>query len=291
MPAFVSRLDVHSDAYQKNRSEQLENIELLHQLQARAKAASEKRRPRFEERGQLTPRDRLARLLDVGMPFVEFFNLASYCVDDPNRETSLPGASILAGIGYVSGVRSMICVDDSGINAGAATERGFDKLTACIQIAIANKLPFIHLVESAGANLMAYKIEGWAYAGRVFYSLAKASAAGVPTFTILHGPSTAGGAYMPGMSDYNVGVKNNGMAALGGAALVQAATGEIADERELGGTEMHASVSGLMEHLAEDDADGIHKMRELVGRLGWNSHCPRNQRVTFKIPCMMRKKF
>ena len=152
------------------RQEQLENIELLHQLQARAKAASEKRRPRFEERGQLTPRDRLARLLDVGMPFVEFFNLASYCVDDPNRETSLPGASILAGIGYVSGVRSMICVDDSGINAGAATERGFDKLTACIQIAIANKLPFIHLVESAGANLMAYKIEGWAYAGRVSVS-------------------------------------------------------------------------------------------------------------------------
>ena len=85
MPAFVSRLDVNSDAYQKNRSEQLENIELLRQLQARAKAASEKRRPRFEERGQLTPRDRLARLLDVGMPFVELFNLASYCVDDPNR--------------------------------------------------------------------------------------------------------------------------------------------------------------------------------------------------------------
>ncbi|NCG09661.1 MAG: acyl-CoA carboxylase subunit beta [Alphaproteobacteria bacterium] len=284
MPAFVSRLDVNSDAYQKIRSEQLENIELLRQLQARAKAASEKRRPRFEERGQLTPRDRLARLLDVGMPFVELFNLASYCVDDPNRETSLPGASILAGIGYISGVRSMICVDDSGINAGAATERGFDKLTACIQIAISNKLPFIHLVESAGANLMAYKIEGWAYAGRVFYSLAKASAAGVPTFTILHGPSTAGGAYMPGMSDYNVGVKNNGMAALGGAALVQAATGEIADERELGGTEMHASVSGLMEHLAEDDADGIHKMRELVGRLGWNSHCPPTPQREFQDP-------
>lgn len=284
MPPFTSRLDVHSEAYQKNRADQLENIELLHSLQARAKAASEKRRPRFEERGQLTPRDRLARLLDVGMPFVEFFNLASYCVDDPDRGTSLPGASILAGIGFVSGVRCMVCVDDSGINAGAATERGFDKLTECIRIAVSNKLPFIHLVESAGANLMAYKIEGWARAGRVFYSLARASAAGVPTFTILHGPSTAGGAYMPGMSDYNVGVKNNGMAALGGAALVQAATGEVADERELGGTEMHASVSGLMEHLAEDDADGILKMRELVGRLGWNSHCPAPPEREFEPP-------
>ena len=273
MPEFESRLNVNGPAYQQNREDQLEKIALLHELKDRAAAASEKRRPRFEERGQLTPRDRLARLLDTGMPFLEMFNLASYCVDDPNRDTSLPGASILAGIGYVSGVRSMICVDDSGINAGAATERGFDKLTRCIEIAIENKLPFIHLVESAGANLMTYKIEGWANAGRVFYNLARASAAGVPTFTILHGPSTAGGAYMPGMSDYNVGIKNIGMAALGGAALVQAATGEVADERALGGSEMHASVSGLMEHLAEDDADGILQLREAVSRLGWNEHC------------------
>ncbi len=184
----------------------------------------------------------------------------------------------------MSGVRVMIVVDDSGINAGAATEMGFRKSLEVMRIALKNKLPFIHLVESAGANLMAYKVELWAHGGSVFYMLAKLSAAGVPTLTVLHGPSTAGGAYMPGMSDYNVGVKNNGMAALGGAALVQAATGEIADERELGGTEMHASVSGLMEHLAEDDADGIHKMRELVGRLGWNSHCPPTPQREFLDP-------
>jgi len=92
--------------------------------------------------------------------------------------------------------------------------------------------------------------------------------------TVLHGPSTAGGAYMPGMADYNVGVKNNGMAALGGAALVQAATGEIADERALGGSEMHASVSGLIEYLAEDDADGIRQIRDVVANIGWNEHCP-----------------
>jgi geranyl-CoA carboxylase beta subunit len=135
-------------------------------------------------------------------------------------------------------------------------------------------LPFIHLVESAGANLMQYKVELWAHGGGVFCSLGRLSAAGIPTMTVLHGPSTAGGAYMPGMSDYNVGVKHNGMAALGGAALVQAATGEIADERQLGGSEMHASVSGLIEYLAEDDADGIRQIRDVVANIGWNEHCP-----------------
>ena len=191
---------------------------------------------------------------------------------------------MLAGIGYVSGVRVMIVVDDSGINAGAATEMGFRKSLEVMRIALKNKLPFIHLVESAGANLMTYKVELWAHGGSVFYMLAKLSAAGVPTLTVLHGPSTAGGAYMPGMSDYNVGVKHNGMAALGGAALVQAATGEVADERKLGGTEMHAAVTGLMEYLAEDDAEGILQIREVVGRMGWNEHCPTPPQREFDEP-------
>lgn len=106
----------------------------------------------------------------------------------------------------------------------------------------------------------------------LFYGLAKLSAAGIPTFVVLHGPSTAGRAYQPGLSDYVIGAKNNGMAASAGAALTRAATGEIADERELGGSEMHASVSGLVEYLAEDDADGILICRDLVGRLNWNKN-------------------
>ncbi|NBR51451.1 MAG: acyl-CoA carboxylase subunit beta, partial [Alphaproteobacteria bacterium] len=213
MPVFESKLDTKSDAFAKNRDDQLEKIAHLRMLEARAEAASEKRRPRFEERGQLTPRDRLAQLLDPGMPYLPLYNMASYCVDDPDRETSIPGGSVLAGIGYVSGVRCMVCVDDSGINAGAATEMGFRKNVEAMRMAMANKLPFIHLVESAGANLMKYKVELWAHGGKVFASLAHLSAAGLPTMTVLHGPSTAGGAYMPGMSDYNVGVKHNGMAA------------------------------------------------------------------------------
>ena len=102
-----------------------------------------KRRARFEERGQLTPRDRLAQLLDPGMPFLTLYNMASYCVDDPDRETSIPGGSELAGIGYISGVRCMVLVDDSGINAGAATEMGFRKSMEVMRMALANKLPFV----------------------------------------------------------------------------------------------------------------------------------------------------
>lgn len=284
MPVFQSKLNLQSETYTQNRSDQLEQINYMHEVMQRAVDASEKRRPRFEERGQLTPRERLARLLDPGMPYLPLYNIGGFGVNDPDRDTSLPGSSSLTGIGYVSGVRCMISVDDSGINAGAAEPLSFAKGTSCMQIALAKKLPFLHLVESAGANLMKYQVEGWANGGKSFYMLARLSASGVPTMTVLHGPSTAGGAYMPGMSDYNVGVKRNGMAALGGAALVQAATGEVADERELGGAEMHASVTGLMEYLAEDDADGILHLRDVINRLGWNQHCPPPPQHEFDEP-------
>jgi geranyl-CoA carboxylase beta subunit len=129
-------------------------------------------------------------------------------------------------------------------------------------------------VESAGANLREYEVELWAGGGGMFYELARLSAAGIPTIAVLHGPSTAGGAYQPGMSDYVIGVRKNGMAALAGAALVHAATGEVADEQELGGVQMHATVTGLVEYLAEDDLEGIAMARDLVGRLDWNRRCP-----------------
>ena len=207
------------------------------------------------------------------MPFQELYNLANFLVDDPDFKTSIPGASTLVGIGFVSGVRCMVMVDDSGISAGAMKKKSLDKALGALKIAMHQKLPFIHLVESAGANLMEYEVELWAVGGGMFYNLARLSAAGIPTITVLHGPSTAGGAYQPGMSDYVIGVKKNGMAALAGAALVHAATGEKADEQELGGAQMHATVSGLVEYLAEDDAEGILMARDLVERLDWNRRC------------------
>jgi geranyl-CoA carboxylase beta subunit len=191
---------------------------------------------------------------------------------------------MICGIGFVSGVRCTVFVDDSGINAGASTTTSVSKALGVLRVAQEQKLPLIHLVESAGANLMRYTVELWANGGGMFHGLARLSAAGIPTIVVLHGPSTAGGAYQPGMSDYVVGVKKNGMAALAGAALLKAATGEIAEDAQLGGSEMHASVSGLVEYLAEDDSHGLEIARDLIGRLDWNSACPRPEPRSFQEP-------
>lgn len=271
MPVFTSRIDPAAPDFAENRKDMLALVEKLRSYEARAAALSEKRKPRFVERGQLTPRERLARLLDPGMPFLALYTMANFLVDDPNPETSVPGANVIAGIGFVGGVRCMIFVDDSGISAGAATSRTVDVMTGVMKMALRQKLPFIHLVESAGANLLEYTVELWAHGGGMFRYLALLSAAGIPTFALLHGPSTAGGAYQPGMSDYVIGVRKNGMAALAGPALVKAATGEVADPEELGGAEMHATVTGLVEYLAEDDAHGITILRDLIERLDINA--------------------
>ncbi len=273
MSVFRSRIDPASESFGHNRAAMLDLVGRLRALEARAADTSEKRRPRFEQRGQLTPRERLAHLLDPGLPFVELYSLCNYLVDDPDPDTSVPGGNIIAGIGYVSGVRSMVFVDDSGISAGASTSQSVSKGLGILEIARRQKLPLIHLVESAGANLMNYTVELWANGGGLFYGLAKLSAAGNPTLVVLHGPSTAGGAYQPGLSDYVIGVRKNGMAALAGAALLRAATGEDADEQALGGAEMHATVSGLVEYLADDDAHGIEIARDLIARLHWNRNC------------------
>jgi geranyl-CoA carboxylase beta subunit len=284
MTAFVSKIVPTSETFATNRSEMLALVDDLHALKDRAKALSERRRARFEERGQLTPRERLIRLLDPGMPFLELFGLANYTVDTPDREKSIPGGSSLVGIGFIKGVRCMICVSDSGINAGAMTPKTGEKLRNCQDIAIDKKLPFVHLVESAGANLLKYQVESWARGGGGFQRLAKLSAAGIPTFVVLHGPSTAGGAYFPGMSDYVIGIKGRGRASLGGAALVRAATGEISDDEELAGSEMHATTTGLVEYLAEDDAHGVLIARNLIGQLDWNKNCARPEKKAYKPP-------
>jgi len=271
---YASQVSTASETFAANRTAQLALVERLQALLGRAEELSEAARPRFEKRGQLLPRERLARLLDPGSPFLEIGNMAGYLVDDKDPETSVPGATQIVGIGYVGGVRCMLQVDDSGINAGAMTRTSTRKGIRAMDIALQQKLPFVHLVESAGANLLDYEVEMWMLGGGIFARLARLSAAGLPTFTVLHGASAAGGAYMPGMSDYVIGVKDNGKAYLAGPALLKAATGEVADDAELGGAAMHASVTGLVEYLAEDDAEGIATCRDLVAQLGWNRHCP-----------------
>ena len=266
---FRSRIDEGSETFAANRAAMLARVEALRALEARAAAKSEARRAVFDKRGQLSPRERLAALLDPGMPWLELYNLASYGVDDPDPETSVPGASVICGIGFVAATRVMVWIDDSGIDAGASTAMTVGKVRGVLDIARRQRLPLIHLVESAGANLMSYTVELWAHGGALFAGLARHSAAGLPVVTVLHGASTAGGAYFPGLSDHVIGVRGNGMAMLAGAALVKAATGEEATDAALGGAEMHAEVTGLVDHLAENDAEALGVARDVVAGLGW----------------------
>jgi geranyl-CoA carboxylase beta subunit len=191
-------------------------------------------------------------------------SLAGYLQDTKDADASVPGGGVIAGIGFVSGVRCMVVASDSGIEAGAIQAMGLDKILRAQELALENKLPFIHLVESAGANLMRYRVEGFVHGGALFRNLARLSAAGLPVVTVQHGSGTAGGAYMPGLSDMVVMVRGRSRAFLAGPPLLMAATGEVATEEELGGAEMHTAVSGLGEYLAEDDRHALGIAREII---------------------------
>lgn len=284
MAVFASKINPNSDSFLRNRQDMLALVERLTELNGRGRIASEKRKPRFDARGQLTPRERLARLLDPGMPFLEVGNLAGYMLDSKKEEKSIPGSTVIAGIGFISGVRCMVVVDDSGINAGALMTGGGYRVQRSEEIALEQKLPFVHLVESAGGDLLNYTVEGFSQGGRLFGNLAKLSKEGIPVISILHGSSTAGGAYMPGLSDYVIAIKGRGRAFLAGPPLLKAATGEIASEEELGGAEMHATTSGLAEYLAENDGHGIQITREVISRLQWNDNCPLSGKRSFAEP-------
>ena len=272
MPVFKSSLDMAGAACAENRARMLALIARHDELRDRTAAASGRAGPRFAKRGQLLPRERLGLLLDAGAPYLELAACAGYLLDNPDPEKSTPGGGLLAGIGQVSGARCVIVVDDSGIEAGALQPMGLEKFQRAQQLSLENGLPFVHLVESAGANLLRYRVEDFIFGGSHYARLARMSAAGIPVLTIVHGSATAGGAYMPGMSDFVVMVRDRARAFLAGPPLLKAATGEIATEEELGGALMHASVSGLAEYLAEDDADAIRALREHLQRLAWHRH-------------------
>jgi len=284
MAVFASKINTSSETYLRQRAEMLELVDKLNELNSRGRAISEKRKPRFDKRGQLTPRERLARLLDPGMPFLEIGNLAGYKLDTKDEAKSIPGGTVISGIGFISGVRCCVVVDDSGILAGSLTLAGGYRIARAQQISLEQRLPFVHLVESAGGDLMNYTVENFAEGGDLFGALAKLSKEGIPVISILHGSSTAGGAYMPGLSDYVIAVKGTGRAFLAGPPLLKAATGEIATEEELGGSEMHATTSGLAEYLAENDGHGIQICREVVARLQWNDSCQLPEAREFAEP-------
>lgn len=274
MPVLETTLSTGSDSFRANRDATLAQLEKVRALEARTSAKSAAARPRFEKRGQLLPRERVALLLDPGAPFLELSTLAGYGLDKSDPELSVPGGGVIAGIGYVSGTRVMILANDSGIDAGALQPRGLDKQLRVQELALINKLPYVQLVESAGANLLAYKVEEFVKGGQLFCNLARLSAAGLPVVTVTHGSSTAGGAYQTGLSDYVVMVRNRTRAFLAGPPLLKAATGEVASEEELGGAEMHTGISGLGDYLAEDDRDAIRIARDIVAKLQWDQRKP-----------------
>jgi geranyl-CoA carboxylase beta subunit len=274
MTPFDSRLHPGSEAFQAQRAGMLALVDELRSLEQRAADASARAAASFERRGALLPRERLARLIDPGRPFLPLASIAGFGMDDPDPAACVPGGSQLAGIGFVAGLRCMVVVTDSGIDAGALTESGNQKLMRCQEIALENKLPFVHLVESAGANLRKYRVDKFIRGGGMFYNLARLSAAGLPVVTVVHGSSTAGGAYMPGLSDYVVMVRGRAKAFLAGPPLLKAATGEIATDEELGGTDMHAAISGLAEYVAEDDAHAIAIARDILSGLPWPRELP-----------------
>ena len=267
MNVYESQWNAGSEQAGQRRAATLMRIEALRALEQRAAQASQRAKPQFEKRGQLLPRERVALLLDSGSPWLPLCTLAGFMQDRDDPAKSVPGGGMLAGIGFVSGVRCMVVASDSGIEAGAIQEKGLDKMLRVQEIALQNKLPFIHLVESAGANLMRYRVEGFVMGGALFRNLARLSAAGIPVITVQHGSGTAGGAYMPGLSDVVIMVRGRSRAFLAGPPLLKAATGEIATEEELGGAEMHTGISGLGEYLAEDDRHALGLARDVVAQL------------------------
>jgi geranyl-CoA carboxylase beta subunit len=272
MPVLDTRLDPHSEAFATNRAHMLRLLGEVRALEQRTRDRSAQSKPLFDKRGQLLPRDRIALLLDPASSFLELSALAGFGMDHPDPARCVPGAGVITGIGSVAGTRCMVVASDAGIEAGSIRAMGLEKMLRAQQLALENRLPFVHLAESAGANLLRYKVDGFVRGGAIFRNLARLSAAGLPVVTVVHGSSTAGGAYMPGLSDYVVMVRGRARAFLAGPPLLKAATGEIATEEDLGGADMHASVSGLGEYLAEDDADGVRLAREVVQRLHWQRH-------------------
>jgi geranyl-CoA carboxylase beta subunit len=266
MPPLETRVRPGSAGYLAQRSAMLELLAEVRRLEAKVRRHSGRADLKFHERGQLPPRERLARLLDPGAPFLELMSLAGLGRHDDDGGDQAGGGGSIAGVGLVSGVRCVISASDSGIKGGAIAPAGLAKNLRAQEIASENRLPLVNLVESAGANLL-YQSEVFVDGGRVFANLARLSAAGIPVLTVVHGSSTAGGAYLPGLSDYVVVVRGQAKIFLAGPPLVKAALGEDADEESLGGGELHAATTGSAEYAAENDAEALLILRDLLSRL------------------------
>jgi acetyl-CoA carboxylase carboxyltransferase component len=268
MTVLQSVLDPNSPAYTEAASAAATKLaEIDGELAMALGGGGPKYVERHHARGKLTPRERIELLLDPDSPFLELCPLAAW-----GSEFQV-GASLVTGIGAVSGVECMIVANDPTVKGGTSNPWTLRKILRANQIAFENRLPVISLVESGGADLPTQK-EVFIPGGQMFRDLTRLSAAGIPTIALVFGNSTAGGAYVPGMSDHVVMIKERSKVFLAGPPLVKMATGEESDDESLGGAEMHARISGLADYFAVDEPDAIRIGRRIVARLNWVKQGP-----------------
>ncbi len=268
MPLLTTQLNPRSEAFQANASAMQALVDDLEaQLSTVAQGGGEATRAKHLARGKLLPRDRVAQLLDAGSPFLEVAPLAALNVYD----NAAPCAGVIAGIGRVAGVECMVVCNDATVKGGTYYPLTVKKHLRAQEIAQQNRLPCIYLVDSGGANLPNQDevFPDRDHFGRIFYNQANMSAAGIPQIAVVMGSCTAGGAYMPAMSDETIIVANQGTIFLGGPPLVKAATGEEVTAEDLGGGDVHTRLSGVADHLARDDEHALAIARQCVARLNW----------------------
>ncbi|HKC28465.1 MAG TPA: carboxyl transferase domain-containing protein [Jatrophihabitans sp.] len=268
MTVLRTSVDAGSAEHQANRAALLEQIAAIDVEHAKAVAGGgEKYVERHHKRGKLLVRERIELILDPGSHFLELSPLAAWGSD------YTVGASVVCGIGVVEGVECMINGSDPTVRGGASNPYTLKKTLRANEIALQNRLPTIGLTESGGADLPTQK-DIFIPGGQIFRDLTRLSAAGIPTISLVFGNSTAGGAYIPGMSDYVVMIKERSKVFLAGPPLVKMATGEESDDESLGGADMHARQSGLADYLAVDEQDAIRIGRQIVKRLNWRKFGP-----------------
>ena len=277
-PQLRSNLDTKSEEYQKNKKGMLEKLDFIDDLLDQAElGGGAYHHERLAKRGKMPIRERVMNVIDDDSPFLEISPFAGYGTD------FTVGGGCVSGIGMISGVECVIFGNDPSVKAGAMTVYVGEKWKRAIEISRENKIPFISFVESAGGDLsmgtgsksgqapISPTIQNTHFAatGRFFYEMTELSKLKIPVISVVFGSSTAGGAYQPGMSDYDIFIKDQSQVFLAGPPLVKAATGEESDAETLGGAQMHSEISGLSDYLAEDEMDALRICREVVSHLNW----------------------
>ena len=279
MPVLQTQLNARSAEFKANGEAMRAVVADLRATVARiALGGPESARQKHLARGKLLPRERVNALVDPGSPFVELSQLAAYGMYGGSAENpfEVPAASLITGIGRVNGVECMIVANDATVKGGTYYPLTVKKHLRAQEIAGENRLPCIYLVDSGGAFLPMQEdvFPDKEHFGRIFYNQANLSAVGIPQIAAVMGSCTAGGAYVPAMSDESIIVKDQGTIFLGGPPLVKAATGEVVSAEDLGGADVHTRISGVADHLAENDAHALAIARRIVGNLNWRKRPP-----------------